>query len=70
MERTLRKACRYGDMAKFWGFISKISTKVLTFAEAKKAKNLQTQFIMLKSVGFNSIEEFEQKMIEVQKTEA
>lgn len=67
MERTLRKACRYGDMARFWGFMAKIGMKLYNFSQSKWEKNRRTQVIILKSVGFDSIEEFEQKMIEVKK---
>lgn len=67
MERTLRKACRYGDMVKFWRFIDKIGTKIHVFAEKKMLKNQRAQTIMLKSLGFNSIEDYEQKMVEESK---
>lgn len=67
MEKTLRKACRYGDWAKFWRFLANIGEKLYNFSQKKWEKNRKTQLIILKSVGFDSIEEYEEKMVEATK---
>ena len=50
MEKTLRKACNYGNKAKFWETVAKICDKIGKFATNKGIVNRQSQKTLLRSV--------------------
>ena len=47
MEKSLRKASRFGEFAKFWNFIFRVCGKAAAFAEQKAMKNQGKQKIIM-----------------------
>ena len=50
MEKTLKKACNYGNCAKFWESVKKLCDKIGKFAETKSTEYRRTQRTLLRSV--------------------